>query len=115
MDSFNFPNYLPSPSEVEHEILKEGSFTIHSLQLCEVNWKGYNDDKIDQSEALAVVDDGGNNLAKCLRSVTEPLIAAHFGEAVVEDIFWRYEELIANTMSEGEQELNVTISVIRKA
>ncbi|CAL0335240.1 unnamed protein product [Lupinus luteus] len=34
-DTFNIPSYNPSPSEVKLDVLKEGSFTINSLEVSE--------------------------------------------------------------------------------
>ncbi|CBI17473.3 unnamed protein product, partial [Vitis vinifera] len=41
MDSFNIPQYTPSPAEVKCEVEKEGSFTINRLEVSEVNWNAY--------------------------------------------------------------------------
>ena len=41
MDSFNIPQYAPSPTEVKCEVEKEGSFTINRLEVSEVNWNAY--------------------------------------------------------------------------
>ncbi|KAI4356022.1 hypothetical protein L6164_000076 [Bauhinia variegata] len=43
LDSFNIPQYTPSPSEVKLEVEKEGSFFIHCLETSEVNWNIYED------------------------------------------------------------------------
>ncbi|KAJ6740041.1 S-ADENOSYL-L-METHIONINE:CARBOXYL METHYLTRANSFERASE FAMILY PROTEIN [Salix purpurea] len=110
-DSFNIPVYTPSPLEVESEVGKEGSFTIDLLDVSQVNWDAY-DEEVHQSEAFK---DGGYNVAKCMRAVAEPLLVSHFGEAIIDEVFSRYGEIVANRMSEEKTEfVNVTVSMTRK-
>ncbi|KAL0367511.1 UNVERIFIED_CONTAM: Salicylate carboxymethyltransferase [Sesamum radiatum] len=68
LGSFNIPQYTPSLSEVKTEVEKEGSFTINRLQVSEIAW--------------AACGGCGYNVAKCMRSVAEPLLVGHFGELV---------------------------------
>ena len=118
MDSFNIPQYTPSPSEVKWEVLKEGLFTINLLEATEVNWNAYQnwnayDSESSQSEASC---DGGYNVAKCMRAVAEPLLLSHFGEAIIEEVFSRYQDILTDRMSKEKTEfVNVTISMTRKA
>ena len=109
-NSFNIPQYTPSPGEVKSEVLKEGSFTIDRLEVTEVNWNPYQNE-FDLSDAFK---DGGYNVAKCIRAVAEPLLASHFGEAIIDEVFRRYREIIADRMSKEKTEfVNLTISLIR--
>ncbi|XP_054793942.1 S-adenosyl-L-methionine:benzoic acid/salicylic acid carboxyl methyltransferase 3-like [Prosopis cineraria] len=106
VDSFNIPQYTPSPSEVEQEIVKQGSFSINSMEVSAVNWNA-------KSE---VVSDGGYSVTKCMRAVAEPLLISHFGERIVEEAFKRYQEILTDHMSKEKTEfINVTLSVTRKA
>nr|UMB49612.1 salicylic acid methyltransferase [Morella cerifera] len=102
MDSFNIPQYTPSPSELRLEVLKEGSFFIARLEVSEVNW----------TDALC---DGGYNVAQCMRAVAEPLLVSHFGDAIVEEVFRRYREILSDRISkENTQFINVTISMAKR-
>jgi len=110
-DSFNIPQYTPSPFEVESQVKKEGSFTIDRLEVSQVNWNAY-DNEVYQSAAF---EDGGYNVAKCMRAVAEPLLVSHFGEAIIDEVFSRYGEIVASRMSKEKTEfVNVTVSVTRK-
>ncbi|XWS42094.1 hypothetical protein CRYUN_Cryun17cG0139100 [Craigia yunnanensis] len=110
LNSFNIPQYTPSPAEVKSEVLKEGSFTIDRLEVTEVNWNAYQNE-FDLSDAFK---DGGYNVAKCMRAVAEPLLASHFGEAIIDEMFRRYKEIVADRMSKEKTEfVNVTISLIK--
>ncbi|EXC35437.1 Salicylate O-methyltransferase [Morus notabilis] len=111
LDTFNIPQYTPCPSEVKSEVLKEGSFTINRLEVSQVNWDAYHSD-FSPSDAL---DDGGYSVAKCMRAVAEPLLVSHFGEGIIEEVFRRYREIIADRMSKEKTEfINVIISVTKR-
>lgn len=111
MDTFNIPQYTPCPSEVKSEVLKEGSFTINRLEVSHVNWNAYHSD-FSPSDSL---DDGGYSVAKCMRAVAEPLLVSHFGEGIIEEVFRRYREIIADRMSKEKTEfINVIISVTKR-
>ncbi|XP_014519624.1 salicylate carboxymethyltransferase-like [Vigna radiata var. radiata] len=113
MEGFNIPQYTPSPSEVELEVEKEGSFSITAMEVSVVPWNAYDDSEYGNlSESLR---NGGYNVAKCMRAVAEPLLISHFGEAIVEEVFHRYQQILTETMSEEKNHfVNVTISLIRK-
>lgn len=86
LDEFNIPHYNPSPGEVKQVVECEGSFSIDRLDASQVNWNVYE-------------NDGAYNITKCIRSVTESLLANQFGHAVMDKLFQRYLEIIADTIS----------------
>ncbi|KAI3726518.1 hypothetical protein L1987_66316 [Smallanthus sonchifolius] len=111
MDSFNIPQYTPSPKEVSNEVEKEGSFMIDCLEVSEVNWDASTDDNLD----LSAKDEQGYNMGKCMRAVAEPLVLSHFGESIIEEVFERYTNNIKISMSKEKNKLiNVTVSMTRK-
>ncbi|KAG5050902.1 hypothetical protein AAZX31_02G051000 [Glycine max] len=118
LDTFNIPQYTPSPSEVELEVLKEGSFAINRLELAEVNWNPLDDlNALDfESERSESLRDNGYSLAQCMRSVAEPMLVNQFGEDIIEEVFSRYQKLLADRMSKEQTKFNnITISLTRKA
>jgi jasmonate O-methyltransferase len=119
MDSFNIPQYTPSPSEVKLEILREGSFTIDCLEVNAVHWNAYydlNDIDFESDDNLSKpLIDGAYNVTKCVRAVAEPLLVSHFGEAIIEEVFGRYLEILVDRMSKEKTEfINVSISMTKK-
>nr|QNU12860.1 salicylic acid methyl transferase [Betula lenta] len=112
MDSFNIPNYTPSPSEVESEAVKEGSFSVVRLEVSEVDWNAYDDDSgVSSSNAFS---DGGYNVTKCMRAVAEPLLVAHFGDAIIDEVFRRYRKILSDRLSKEKNRFtNVTISLTK--
>lgn len=115
MNNFNIPQYTPSPSEVELEVLKEGSFTINRLEVSKVHWNACDNwtSECDLSKSLT---NKGYNVTQCMRAVAEPLLVSHFGKAVIEEIFDRYQEILTDRMSKEKTEfINVSISLTRRA
>lgn len=111
MDSFNIPQYTPSPAEVKCEVEKEGSFTISRLEVSEVNWNAYHGE-FCPSDAHK---DGGYNVAKLMRAVAEPLLVSHFGDGIIEEVFSRYQKIVADRMSREKTEfVNVTVSMTKR-
>ncbi|XP_057976662.1 salicylate carboxymethyltransferase-like [Malania oleifera] len=111
MDSFNIPQYTPSPMEVKSEVVKEGSFAIDYLEASKVNWN-VSDDDFSSSH---IYKDGAYNVATCMRAVAEPLLLGHFGNAInIDEVFCRYRKIIANRMAKERTEfINVTISLTK--
>ncbi|KAK2442611.1 S-adenosyl-L-methionine:benzoic acid/salicylic acid carboxyl methyltransferase [Trifolium repens] len=95
LNSFNIPNYYPSPLEVKLEVLTEGSFTMNRLEVSEVNWNAFDFESGMQEESLMV--ENGYNMAQCMRAVAE--LISHFGKDVIKDIFDRYRKILTDRMS----------------
>lgn len=105
---FNIPQYTPSPAEVRRSVEEEGSFTISSLEASEIRWA-------DCGAGVSSGADDGYNVAKCMRAVAEPMLAVHFGESIVEQLFDKYQRILSDRMSKEETKfVNVTVSVIRR-
>ncbi|KAK3418779.1 hypothetical protein EUGRSUZ_H03344 [Eucalyptus grandis] len=109
VDSFNVPMYTPSPKEVRGEVQKQGSFSIDCLEVSEVNWS-----VLDTNFNPNVVsEDGGYNMAKCMRAVAEPLLIEHFGEEIIDEVFKRYRAQLVDAMSK-EKTAFVNIIILLK-
>ncbi|OAY60784.1 S-adenosyl-L-methionine:benzoic acid/salicylic acid carboxyl methyltransferase 2 [Manihot esculenta] len=112
LDSFNVPTYTPSPFEVRSEIERVGPFSIDRLEVFEINWDGYHNE-CNLSDAFK---DSGYNVATSIRAVAEPLLIGHFGfsEAIIEDIFCRFKEIVADHMAKEKSEyVNVTVALTK--
>lgn len=90
MDSFNLPMYNPFEGEVKALIEEEGSFNLDKLETFEASWDPYDDSDKTRS---------GQNVANCIRSATEPMLATHFGDAIIPDLFARYANRVAEHLS----------------
>ncbi|KAJ0112246.1 hypothetical protein Patl1_01821 [Pistacia atlantica] len=89
LESFNVPLYSPRAEEVRHIIEREGSFNIHQLQTFNISWFQISDIKnhegleLDSSKYSEV---GGKIVAGRKRAVAKPLVARHFGKAIMDDM-----------------------------
>ncbi|XP_022764608.1 benzoate carboxyl methyltransferase-like [Durio zibethinus] len=113
LNSFNMPYYNPYKEEVWDIIQKEGSFDLDKLEIFKVNW----DHEDDDSNKNFVFNKyrSGQNVANCIRAITEPMLTNHFGETVIDNLFTKYAEHVAEHLSkEKTKYVNVVISMIRK-
>ena len=101
LDEFNIPQYTPSPREVKEIVESEGSFSIDRLEVTRVNWNVYE-------------DDGDYHFTKCMRAVAEPLLVNQFGKTLMDKIFERFREIIADKISgESTHFYNVIVSMTK--
>ncbi|CAN1308458.1 Salicylate carboxymethyltransferase [Linum perenne] len=106
LDSFNVPNYYPSPTEIEDEILKQGTFVINCIRVTEASWNPY--------EALK---DGGFNVAKYIRAVVEPLLVRQLGSTseVIDEVFNKFHVLVSKWMATVKtNHVYVTIALTKR-
>ncbi|XP_042486379.1 probable jasmonic acid carboxyl methyltransferase 2 isoform X3 [Macadamia integrifolia] len=110
VDSFNLPFYMPSRKEVEDVVCVDGSFYLDQLDIFDVNWDGSDDD--DNKGFMFDRFISGKKVAKYVRAVAEPLIACHFGDAIIDILFKRYIEYVSEHLSKEEGKyVNFVISL----
>ncbi|TVU28289.1 hypothetical protein EJB05_19800 [Eragrostis curvula] len=105
LDSFNLPFYAPSVDEVKEVIKKSDLFDINHVELFESNWDPHDDLDGDLVHDSA---QSGDNVAKCIRAVVEPLIMHHFGEHILDDVF----EMFAQNVAKHLQKVKTKYPVI---
>ncbi|XP_010278173.1 PREDICTED: salicylate carboxymethyltransferase-like [Nelumbo nucifera] len=111
VNTFNMPIYAPSPREMKSVIEREGSFDIDRLEAFEINWK--QEDNLGDNETNKLRD--AQNIARYLRAVVEPLLANHFGEALMDKLFCRLREILADRMLKEDAKLvTVIVSLTRR-
>ena len=112
LDSFNLPYYAPSVKEVKALMNMNGLFDIEHIKVFESNW-----DPQDDSEGDVVLDcaTSGENVAKCIRAVLEPLIVDHFGKEIIEDLFMIYASIVAKHMEKEKAKYPIIMVSLMKA
>lgn len=97
LDSFNLPFYAPSMDEVRDVITRSQAFDITHIQLFESNWDPHDDDDVEMKmeEDVAAVQSGVNVACRSIRAVIGPLIARHFGEHILDDLFELHAKNVA--------------------
>ncbi|XP_078177516.1 anthranilate O-methyltransferase 2-like [Carex rostrata] len=111
LDTFNLPFYAPSAEEVDAIVNLQGLFDIIHFQTFESNMDPFND--LDGDVVLDNVQSGAN-CAKVLRSVLEPMIASHFGSAIVDDLFSRFATHAAKHLLKEKLKLPVLALSLKK-
>lgn len=84
LDSFNLPIYTPSISEVKAVVAQSELFNVSHIKLFESNWDPHDD---SQGGDAHITIQSGINIAKSLRAMFGPLLASHFGESLLNEIF----------------------------
>ncbi|KAF2312358.1 hypothetical protein GH714_034352 [Hevea brasiliensis] len=97
--SFNIPLYAPSAEEVRDIIERENSFIIERLEEFQLSW----DANIEDGNREMVFDkwERGKYTATYMRSVAEPILATHFEDAIIEDLFRRYSFKLSDYLEKG--------------
>ncbi|PWA34533.1 benzoate carboxyl methyltransferase [Artemisia annua] len=112
IDSFNIPYYTPYEDEVRDVIKKEGSFLIDNLYSFALDWEPYNSDNGKMDVADRPIR--GKNTAKLIRAVIEPMMATHFGNSIMDMVFYKFEEHVVHHLSAREgRNFNLVISLTK--
>ncbi|CAI9091410.1 OLC1v1026441C1 [Oldenlandia corymbosa var. corymbosa] len=112
LDTFNLPIYEPSIQEVKKIIENEESFKILKFQTFKTC--------LDAGFKSRTCDDEDNRMVRAryvatyLRAVFEPILASHFGETIMDSLFHRFENKLANVVEKRQGLLNNLVISLRK-
>ncbi|KAK8515617.1 hypothetical protein V6N13_139412 [Hibiscus sabdariffa] len=113
VDSFNIPFYTPCKEEVMEIIEKEGSFNLHKMKVFEDNWDFEDNDH--DTNFVFDKNKSGQNFAKTIRAGAEPMLASHFGEIIIDDLFTRYAYHVGEYLSrEKTKYITIVVSMTMK-
>ena len=107
MDSFNVPVYAPSTEEVKRIVEEEGSFEILYLETFYAPYDAgfsIDDDYQGRSHSPVSCDEHARaaHVASVVRSIYEPILASHFGEAILPDLSHRIAKNAAKVLRSGK-------------
>nr|AAQ94896.1 putative N-methyltransferase [Coffea canephora] len=107
LDSFNVPIYAPSTEVVKCIVEEEGSFEILYLKTFKAPYDaGFStdDDYQGRSHSPASCDEHARaaHVASVARSIFEPIVASHFGEAIMPDLSHRIAKNAAKVLRSGK-------------
>ncbi|MCL7047158.1 hypothetical protein MKW94_001458 [Papaver nudicaule] len=111
LDTLNFPIYFPSLEEVKAIIRSEGSFRVNQLETFHVNWDGN-----ETSEGGLKTDkfNSSYRIANHMRAVSESLLTSQFGEEMMDAVFARFREIVAeHAVKEKTEYTNLVIFVTK--
>ncbi|XP_015868448.3 S-adenosyl-L-methionine:benzoic acid/salicylic acid carboxyl methyltransferase 1 isoform X2 [Ziziphus jujuba] len=111
LDVLNLPYYAASKEEVQKLIEEEGSFELKNLEVFKMDWDTYlkkANSKLDEQQRAAII-------TSHIRAVGEPFLAAHFGEAAMDELFSRFKDNVLHHMVwETCEYVNLVISLTKK-
>ncbi|XP_010439299.1 PREDICTED: salicylate/benzoate carboxyl methyltransferase-like [Camelina sativa] len=115
VDSFNLPFYDAGEEEVREVVKNEGSFEINKIETHE-HLVPYKDSGEADDETCRLKF--GEMMANRKRSITEPMLVAHFGDAIIDRLFKKYAHNAAQyyIVSRGcnKTTINFVVSLTRK-
>ncbi|XP_010486810.1 PREDICTED: salicylate/benzoate carboxyl methyltransferase-like [Camelina sativa] len=110
LDTFNMPFYDPNVHELKEVIRNEGSFEINELEAHRFDLGHSNCDYYEEDGYEA-----GRNEANCIRVVTEPMLAAHFGEDIIDTLFDKYAHHVTQHANcRNKTSVSHVLSLIKK-
>ena len=101
VESFNLPFYTAREEEVREIIKEEGSFRVEKFESLKTSWNGSS--SFDDEEGNGSFRDDADRaeyLTKGVRAIFEPLLKAHFGEEMVDEIFVRLKNKVIQFLPE---------------
>uniref|UniRef100_A0A1J3JM69 Salicylate/benzoate carboxyl methyltransferase n=1 Tax=Noccaea caerulescens TaxID=107243 RepID=A0A1J3JM69_NOCCA len=112
VSSFKMPFYDPSEEEVKDMVRKEGSFEINDL---ETHGFDLSHSIEDCSSLQSHRVKAGQREASCIRAVTETMLVAHFGDAIIDTLFNKYALHVSQHAScRLKTTVSLVVSLIRK-
>ncbi|XP_068669005.1 probable methyltransferase ICS2 [Aristolochia californica] len=105
LDSFNMPYYTPSSEEVVDEIHKEGSFAIECIEIFSLDTRSEGED-----DNVGI----GEKIANKVRSFSEPVIANHFGEELMDNLYLKLAHILEDSASEINMVTSIFIALRRR-
>ena len=110
LDKFNMPYYATTAEEVRHVIKTEGSFDIQRLEIVKVDWDANMNKNLRSGK-----HNGGTYVAMTIRVVSESILASHFGEEIMDNLFQRFAiKMDEYLVTEKGEYANIVVSMKRK-
>ena len=112
MDFFDLPIYGPTAKEVGQVIEREGSFTLQTLKTIKIGWDANLEEEVDDGILDSKIR--GEFIAKSIRAVLEPILSAEFSEDIMDELFSRYSNLVAQLIEvETLEYTNVVVTLTK--
>ncbi|KAD4179968.1 hypothetical protein E3N88_28559 [Mikania micrantha] len=115
INSFNIPIYQPCMDEVTNIIQNEGSFSLDSSNVFQVNWDPQDTDYTNTKDMIELSHNHGRNTAKVVKAVLEPLLTSHFGNFIIDTLFEKYEKHLAeHLINRKTRHFSMVVSMTKK-
>jgi salicylate 1-O-methyltransferase len=110
--TFNLPLYAPSTEELKQIIDNEDSFKLKHIETFKLPWdanyRATGDSRNQETRE--------EYLGMYMRAIFEPVLASHFGESIMNDLFLRHGKKASEYMRSGKGTINsVVISLVKES
>ncbi|BAF28001.1 anthranilate O-methyltransferase 1 [Oryza sativa Japonica Group] len=107
LDSFNIPFYCPSADELKQLVQQCELLDISDIQLLEIDGNAMDDS--EQAEGISATHTAGESMSASLRAAMESLIASHFGEGILEELFTVFARNFTSYIESDVEKSGVTV------
>ncbi|XP_065865293.1 probable caffeine synthase MTL2 [Euphorbia lathyris] len=112
VDNFNIPFNPQSKEQVRNVVEKEGSFSIKGIEEFKISWDANIDDgNIGLTFNLV---ERAKYVSNWVRAVTEPMLATHFGDAIIDNLFYRFSLKVVDCLEKEIGFLNFIVVSMTK-
>ncbi|KAG9453927.1 hypothetical protein H6P81_006831 [Aristolochia fimbriata] len=105
VDSFDVPYYTPFSEEIIEQVNKEGSFTLERLEIFSL------DHRYDGEEDIVAI---AMKTAHNVRSFTEPVIASHFGDKILDRLYQKFAQIVEDSPMEPHMVTSIFVALKKK-
>ncbi|KAK4284749.1 hypothetical protein QN277_001535 [Acacia crassicarpa] len=107
LEHFNMPLYFAPVEKVREIIEEEGSFSVERLEIIKLSWDGSSLDEEAGSKGFKDDNERAEFITRNKRSILEPLLKAHFGEGILDELFLRLKTRIIQFLPKLEDPILV--------
>uniref|UniRef100_A0A0D3HK86 SAM dependent carboxyl methyltransferase family protein n=1 Tax=Oryza barthii TaxID=65489 RepID=A0A0D3HK86_9ORYZ len=107
LDSFNIPIYCPSVDELKQLVCHNDLLDISDIQLFEMDGNCMDDSEPVEGPAAAQAI--GQSTSAALRAATESLIASHFGDSILDELFTLFTRYFTSYIESEVEKSAITI------
>ena len=112
LENFNIPYYAPTVEEIKSVVEEEGSFTLRKIEAFKMDWDSHikkSNRELNKKERSAII-------ASDIRAVGEPILSNHFGQAIMDSLFQRFEEDVLHYMETNQcKYINLVLCLMKRA
>uniref|UniRef100_A0A0E0BHE6 Uncharacterized protein n=1 Tax=Oryza glumipatula TaxID=40148 RepID=A0A0E0BHE6_9ORYZ len=107
LDYFNIPIYCPSVDELKQLVWRNNLLDISDVQLFEMD--GNPMDDLEPIEGAAAAQATGQSMSATLRAAIESLIASHFGDSILDELFTVFAHNFTSYIESEVEKSTITV------